>query len=792
MTDQARTQTTGTPAYRNPTLPVTQRVADLLAQMTLEEKIAQLGSVYIFELLSNQQYDAAKADARLGQGIGQITRLAGASSLEPAACARLANQVQRYLVEQTRLGIPAMIHEECCSGYTARSATSFPQIIGLASTWMPELVEAMTQVIREQMRAVGAHQGLAPVLDVGRDPRFGRIEETFGEDPYLISRMGVAYIRGLQGDNLAEGIAATAKHFVGYSVAEAGLNWAPAHIPPRALREVYLAPFEAAVREANVRSVMNAYHDLDGVPCGASRWLLTDLLRGEWGFDGIVVSDYMAINQLAAWHKLAADKADAALLALDAGMDIELPSTDCFGAPLVDAVRSGVVAESAIDAAVARVLTMKFELGLFEQPYVDEGKVLEVFDTPDQRRLARTLAEKSMVLLKNAEGALPLSRDLKSIAVIGPNADSVRHLLGDYSYPAHIDILVQSHGQGVSETPLPDSLELADTFVPIISVLQAIRDKVGPDVAVHYAQGCDVLGDRRDGFNAAVEAAQAAEVAVVVVGDKSGLTLDCSTGEFRDRATLGLPGVQEELVRAIIATGTPVIMVLVNGRPFALPELVEQAAAVLEAWLPGEEGAAAIADVLFGDVNPGGKLPVTVPRSVGQVPIYYGQRPSGGRSFLYGPYVDESNEPLFPFGFGLSYTTFTLDDLHISVSEVTPSDTVEVQVRVRNTGSRAGDEVVQLYTRTNGASVTRPVKELRGFARVSLSPGETKTVTFRLPVAMLNYYDLQMRRVVEPGQIEVMVGTSARDIAASGVFTITGPTVEIGLDAPRASAVHVS
>ena len=643
-------------------LPVAERAEMLLGQMTLAEKVAQLGSVWIYEIQNDDQsLSADKLNERLADGVGQITRLAGGSVLEPRELAELANQIQRYAIDRTRLGIPAMVHDECCSGVLARNATNFPQIIGLASTWEPELAQAMTEIIRAQMRAIGVHQGLAPVLDIARDPRWGRIEETFGEDPYLTSCMGVAYVRGLQGENLAEGVVATGKHFVGYSAPEGGLNWAPAHIPPRELREVYLAPFEAAVRKAGLASMMNAYQELDGVPCASSKELLTDILRGQWAFDGIVVSDYMAINQLADYHRLAKDKAEAALLTLEAGMDVELPSIDCFGQPIVDAVQEGRLPEALVDQAVRRVLVMKFRIGLFENPYVEPDRVPDVYDTPEQRAVARTIAQKSMVLLKNEGGLLPLAKDVKSLAVIGPNADSKRNLLGDYAYPAHIETLITFKELGFSQHPLPESIHMVDSYAAMTSVLESIRARVSEGATVRYAQGCDVLGPSTDGFADAVAAAEASDVAIVVVGDKSGLIPDCSTGEFRDRATLGLPGVQQQLVEAVFATGTPTVVVLVNGRPFALPWIVEKAPALLEAWLPGNEGGEAVADVLFGDANPGGKLPVTVPRTAGQVPLFYSHRPSGARSFFYGPYVDESNEPLFPFGFGLSYTTFEVE-----------------------------------------------------------------------------------------------------------------------------------
>lgn len=766
--------------YLDPTQPVERRVADLLSRMTLAEKIAQMGSRWVYELFENMAFSEQKAQELMGQGMGQITRIGGASSLGPAASAELANNIQKFLVEQTRLGIPAMVHEECCSGYMARDATCFPQIIGVASTWSPELVADMAAVIRAQMRAVGAHQGLSPVLDVARDARWGRMEETYGEDPYLVARLGVAYVEALQGENFKQGILATGKHFVGYGISEGGMNWAPVHLPARELREVYMFPFEAAVKEANLASIMNAYQELDGVPCGSSRELLTNILRGEWGFDGLVVSDYFTINQLIDYHHVAPNKDEAALMAMEAGLDVELPTTDCYGPRLQQAVERGLVPEPLIDQVVSRILKMKFELGLFENPYVDAQQAAAVFDTPEQRALARHIAQQSIVLLKNEGSLLPLNKELATIAVIGPNADNVRHLIGDYAYPCHIETLAEMRDQGNAfGNPVPEKVELIDNFVPIISILEGIRGQVSANTRILYAKGCDVLGESREGLAEAIEAARSADVAIVVVGDKAGLTDGCTTGEARDRAELGLPGIQEELVRAIYDTGTPVVAVLVNGRPLAVPWLVEHVPAIVEAWLPGEEGAAAVASVLFGDINPSGKLPVSVPRGVGQVPVFYAHKPSGGRSHWKGDYVEMSSKPLFPFGHGLSYTHFTYANLRIEPRPVEIDGQVRISADISNSGERAGDEVVQLYLHDAAASITRPVKELKGFKRLSLEPGQTKTVTFTVPVSALGFYNRDMAFVVEPGLVEVLVGASSEDIRLSGSFEITGDTTDI-------------
>ena len=767
------------------------RVEHLLGQMTLEEKIAQLGSYWVYELLDGTAFSPDKARQLVRHGVGHITRLGGASNVRPTEAAELANTIQKFLIENTRLGIPAIIHEECCSGYMARGATVFPQAIGVASTWEPELVEAMTTVIRAQMRSVGAHHALGPVLDVTRDARWGRVEETFGEDAYLAARMGVAYIKGLQGESLHDGVVATGKHFVGYGMSEGGMNWAPPHLAEREMREVYLYPFEAAVREAKLASMMNAYHELDGIPCGSSKALLTRILREEWRFDGTVVSDYFAVNMLHTYHHVARDKGTAAHLALDAGLDIELPRTDCYGDPLKQAIEQGRIPVELLDVAVRRVLAQKIALGIFENPYVDAGSV--AFDTPEQRQLARQLAQKSIVLLKNDGDLLPLRKDLASIAIIGPNADSVRNLFGDYAYPAHIETLLESKKQNnVFGTPLPDTIEAAEDFVAAISVLEAIRNKVSPHTRLLYAKGCGVLDTSTQGFDEAVEAAKQAQIAIVVVGDKAGLTDDCTSGEARDRADLHLPGVQGELVKAVYQTGTPIVLVLVNGRPVTLDWIADDVPAIIEAWFPSEEGANAIADVLFGDVNPGGKLPITFPRTVGQVPIYYGHKPSGGRSHWKVDYVETSVQPLYPFGYGLSYTRFQFNNLRIEPAQVTAGDQVHVQVDVTNVGARAGDEVVQLYTHHDVPAITRPVKELKGFKRVTLEPGETKTVTFHLAVNQLAFYDLEYRYVVEPGTVDVMVGHSSQDTPCTGTFEIVGKTTDVSANKVFFSKTDIS
>lgn len=759
--------------YQNPSHSIDERVQDLLARMTLEEKIAQLGSHWVYELQDEQGLAREKADALIGQGIGQITRVGGASTFAPPDIARMGNAIQRYLVEHTRLGIPAILHEECCNGFLALGATSFPQMIGLASTWSPELVEQMMRAVGAQLLAVGARQGLSPVLDITRDARWGRVEETFGEDPTLIAQMGVAYVRGLQGGDLRHGVMATAKHFPGHGLSEGGLNCTPVHLGEREVRDVLLMPFEAVIREANAAAVMNAYCEVDGVVIASSRAWMTDLLRGELGFDGLVVSDYYAVRMLYDFHHVAGDLESAGRTALNAGIDVELPKTACYGEPLRRALEAGTVSEALVDVSVARILRKKFELGLFENPYVDPETVLTVYETDEQRALARKIAVQSMVLLKNEGAVLPLAKSIKTLAVIGPSADSARNLFADYSHPAHIENLLERAPEAVELLRLNKMANgLIEGSVRAPTILDAIREHVAEGTRVLYAKGCAVNDADRSGFAEAVRAAAEADAVVLVVGDKAGLAEDCTSGETRDRADIDLPGVQEELVEQVVAAGKPTVVVLVNGRPLGISWIAEHVPAILEAWLPGEEGGGAIADVLFGDANPGGKLPITFPRAVGQIPIYYNHKPSGGRSNWHGDYVSLPTSPLFGFGHGLSYTQFEYSALEIEPRHAAADGQVTIRVRVQNTGARAGDEVVQVYVRDEVASIPRPVQELKAFARVALAPGEARTVTFEMPIDQLAFYNEPMQLVVEPGTIQVMVGSSAKDVRLRGTFEI--------------------
>jgi beta-glucosidase len=753
-----------------------QTLESLLSRMTLDEKLAQIGSYWIFELQTDGKMDPTKITAKLGHGIGQITRVGGASLMDPVSAARAGNQIQKFLVENTRLGIPAILHEESCSGAVLLGGTAFPQIIGLASTFQPILAEKMTTAIRMQLLAIGARQSLAPVLDVSRDPRWGRIEETFGEDPTLVSQFGMAYVRGLQGENLADGVMATGKHFIGHSLSQGGQNCAPVHLGKHELYDIFLAPFQAAIRDAGLASIMNSYPELDGEVVATSRRILTDLLRNELGFEGVVVSDYDAVQMIHNFHHATIDQSTAGKMAIEAGIDVELPTVVCYGDPLKAALDSGSLDIATVDKAVNRHLQKKFELGLFDNPYVDENRVLEVYETPDQRNLARGIACLSMVLLKN-EDLLPLNKSIRKLAVIGPNANNGRNQLGDYSFEATTELMAFLPLAVSSFTGShPDTM--VKHGIRVVTVLEGIEAAVSPKTKVMSAKGCDNLDDDTSGFDEALKVAKQADVVVLVLGDRSGLVPNCTTGETRDTADLRLPGVQEDLARVILATGKPVVAVLINGRPYAIPWLDERANAILEAWLPGEEGGAAVADVLFGDVNPGGKLPVTFPRHVGQLPIFYNHKPSGMKSHWYGDYVSEKAAPLYPFGHGLSYTRFEYSDLSINRMLIQErklakrGETVEISLRVKNTGSVVGDEVVQLYICDEVASMPRPMKELKGFARLTLEPKESKSVTFGLPIDQLAFYDVDFNLVVEPGWFMVMVGSSSSDIRLTGRFEI--------------------
>ena len=781
------------------------RVEDLLERMNLDEKLAQIGSIWLTELVHGDRFDADEVAAKLEHGIGHVTRIGASTGLRPSASARLMNQIQRVAVERTRLGIPVMVHEESVAGYCARDATQFPQAIGLASTWDEPLVEEVADVIRRQMVAVGARHALSPVLDVARDARWGRVEETYGEDPYLVGRMGTAYVRGLQGDDLRAGVIATGKHFLGYAMSEGGMNHAPVHLGPRELREVYAEPFAAAIRDAGLASVMNSYSSIDGIPCAGSAAVLEDLLRGELGFEGVVVADYYAVRLLVSHHGVEPGPGEAGARALRAGLDLELPGRECYGEPLRELLGDGRLSIEVVDRAVRRVLRSKFQVGLFDDPYVDEGAAPAVFDTPSDRALARRAATESLVLLQNEGELLPLDHaSLSRVAVIGPAADDPRLLQGDYHYPAHLEMTYEQEGGGAGVLPvaaggessgeqyLPaegGAFEPGPHFVEHVTPLAGLRAVLG-DVEVSHAKGCEVSGDDASGIDAAVAVARRADVALVFVGGRSGLTLACTVGEARDATELGLTGVQPQLVEAIAATGTPTVVVLVSGRVHAIPGIAAAVPAILQAWCPGEEGGRAIADVLVGRSEPGGRLPISMPRHVGQVPVHHGYRTGGGRAMFYGEYTDSPTTPLFAFGHGLTYTSFAYGALTAAVSGTT-SEPIVLEVEVTNVGRRPGTEVVQLYVRDDVASVARPYQQLVGFTRVSLEPGAAMTVTFEVHPSRLAFYDEGMRFVTEPGAFRFSVGGASDRAKTHASVTLTGPVTEFRQRDVVATAVRV-
>jgi len=768
-----------TSLYSDPNASIEDRVENLLVLMTLDEKLAQLGCVWSTTFVSTGTFDPNVVAEMIPHGIGQVTRIAASTGLHPQESATYMNALQKVAIERTRLGIPIIVHEESTGGFCHRDATVFPQGIGLAATWDPVLVKQVAQVIRSQMLAVGARHALAPVLDVARDPRWGRVEETYGEDPILIGTIGTAYVQGLQSDDLSHGVAATGKHFLGYALSEGGRNWGPVQLGPRELREVYAEPFAATIRDAGLATIMNSYASVDGLPCAGSPAILTGLLREELGFSGTVVADYASVAMLTEHHHVAATQGEAARLALLAGLDMELPAIDCYGLPLKAEIAAGRVSQEVIDTAVRRVLRLKFQLGLFENPYVDAEAANAAFQTPEQRALARKAVSESIILLTN-DGVLPLAPTVKRVAVIGPGADDERLLQGDYHYPAHLEI-VYAAPQSLDATGLvvphaSGNYAPGPYFTPHVTPLAGLRAALGKDVEIRFAKGCEVLGDDRSGFAAAVQVARDNDVAVVVVAGKSGLLRSSTVGEGNDATSLDLTGVQQELVEALAETGTPLVVVVLSGRVHTLTSIVRQAHALLQVFPPGEEGGNGLADVLIGKVNPSGRLPVSVPRSVGQIPNFVGQRAGGDSPMFYGDYTDSPISPLFAFGYGLSYTTFAYN--HFVVQAKRTSEPIEFSIEVRNTGERVGDEVVQLYYHDQVASVARPNRMLLGFTRLSLTPGQARSVTFTVHPSRLAFYDPQMRFVTEPGAFTFSIGASSADIRAEKTVTLEGEVVE--------------
>jgi len=757
------------PSYKNINLPIEERVADLLTRMTLEEKAAQMvaadkevkDSIFVGE---NGEISFGNIKDAFPNGLGQVTRLSetrggqsqtiqGAGKpLTPRENALLSNQLQKYFIENSRLGIPVIFHEECLHGLVAAHTTSFPHPIAMAGTFNPELVNKVYSVIAKETRLRGGHQALTPVVDITRDARWGRVEETFGEDTYLTTQIGINAIKGFQGEgpNInGEHIAATLKHFAAHGQAENGTNAAPANYSERVLREVHFRPFQDIIKHAGAKSVMTTYHEIDGVPVSANKWLVTDLLRGEWGFTGFVVSDYFAIREMhqrngIGAHRVAADGKHAAQLAIEAGVNIELPFPDCYK-HVVELVQEGKIQERTIDKLVGEMLKVKFELGLFDNPYVDPDAAEKYCGSQENRVIAKEAALQSIVLLENKNNAVPLDiSKLKKIAVIGPNAN-------------------KNNPGGYTGTP-----EYYTT------VFEGIKQKAGDKIMVSYAEGCRItiggswvedkitLPDANEEKQKIAEAVQVAgnsDVVVLVIGGNEQTSREAwSFTHMGDRADLGLIGAQNDLIDALHATGKPIVAFLINGSPLAIQNLIDKASAIYECWYPGQESGNAIADVLFGDYNPGAKLAISFPRSAGHIPSYYNHKPSARRGYVF-----DDVTPLYPFGYGLSYTNFEIKNVRFEKETIGLEENVKVFADVTNAGKMKGDEVVQMYIRDELSTVTRPVKELKDFKRISLEPGETKTVELEINPEKLKYWNIDMEFVVDPGEFTVMVGNSSAD-----------------------------
>jgi beta-glucosidase len=788
--------------HLDPTLPAQTRARLLLERMTTTEKIRQLTGVLANTLTGfSGGLDRGSLDRHLGQGIGQIGALfVGTGPI--GTVVELTNGIQRHLTESTRLGIPALVHNETLNGVLGDGFTSFPTAIGLAATWRPDLVGEMADLIREQMVTAGARQALAPVLDVARDARWGRVHETFGEEVLLVSAMGVAYAAGLQGGDPRRSVLATAKHFLGYSSTEGGQNMAATHAGPRELRDVYAVPFEAAIREAGLASVMNSYSEIDGVPVGLSTEVLDTLLREELGFTGTVVSDYRTLYYAVLRQGAAPDAVTAGALGLRAGLDVELPVAYGYTDELAAAIDRGEVDVELLNRSVLRVLTQKFALGLFENPYAETDPIVLAEVSQRGRPLSRTLAAESITLLANPTAALPLAKTIGSVAVIGPHADSVLAGFANYTYPPVLEMLrgiatgeARMAGWEGALDGLPESVraevearmeamrqldpeEAARQDYGAVTLVDAVRAIV-PDARVTTAPGTGVMAAEPQDIDAAVALAAEADVVVLAIGGRSAAFSGRATeGEGSDSATMELPAGQLELLERVAATGTPVVTVVYAGKPYDLRSITERSAAVMTVYYPGPEGGAAIADALFGVTNPSGKLPFTVPRHVGQVPIYQGQKRGSGHRRTehdqFQAYVDLPNTPLFAFGHGLSFTTFEYGEVEVEAPVVAATGSLRLRLRVRNSGAVAGAETVQLYLRLPGLGVTRPEQQLAAFAKVSLQPGEERTVAFAVPVAQLGFTAPDGSHVIDPGEVGIRIGSASDDIRQRATATIVG------------------
>lgn len=797
--------------YKDATQPIEARVEDLLSRMTLEEKVAQLCGDLAASFIEDGKLNMDLLREKFPDGHGRFTQYSLVGLASPEQIAKISNEVQHYFVEETRLGIPVALQTENLCGYPAAGGTLFPAMINMGCTWEPELAETMSAIIGQESRSLGISSAMSPVIDVSQDPRWGRTYECFGEDPYLVSQFGIHYVRGMQN----QGVSCIAKHFLGYASTQGGLNTSACRMGRRELYEIFATPFEAADKEAGLDAVMCNYGEIDGLPVIDNADILQGLLRDTMGFQGVATSDGAAVLKTYNYFKIANSYEEAGYLAKKAGTDTEIPVGAAFR-QLPKYVRNGMLDEACIDDSVRRVLTVKFKCGLFENPYCDEAKVAEALNNAEKNALSEKIAGKSIVLLKN-DGVLPLKAGTK-LAVVGPHADSLRYPVSGYTYPAYIEMMeAGASGQQTSFNGIADEQAKADSeakdnapagpFETLFAMLsdedramvgdmkgvlrsmgaRSLKEVLSDRFDVTYAEGCEIIGEDTSGIPAAVAAAEEADVVVVACGGNSGW-VNVTGGEGKDRQSLGLPGVQEQLLEAVAATGKPVVVVLYGPGTFAVNWAQEHCAAIVEAFMPGQYAGKAIADVLDGTLNPGGKLTMSVPRSTGQIPVYYNHRNGSGycsggdessAAVFSGGYVDGPADPLYCFGYGLSYTSFALSDLAVSAAQVPTSGSVDVNCTVKNTGAVAGDEVVQFYTSFQGAHVTRPNKQLTGFKRVTLEPGEEKRLTFHLNLAQLGYYNEDMDFVVEPGTLRLMMGTSAHDLPLSASIALTGKAVDV-------------
>ncbi|WP_459481003.1 glycoside hydrolase family 3 N-terminal domain-containing protein [Clostridium saccharoperbutylacetonicum] len=805
--------------YKDKNQPIDIRVNDLLEKMTLKEKVAQLCSDLPVSMVFNGEVDMEALRENFKDGLGRVTQYSTVGLTSPKMIAKVSNQIQHYFMEETRLGIPVILQSENLCGYPGAGGTLFPSMINVASTFKPELAKEMAEIIGEETGAVGIKQAMSPVIDVSRDPRWGRTYETFGEDQYLISQMGINYVQGMQKDK-NDGVACIAKHFLGYSETQGGLNMTATRLCERELYEVFATPFEAAAKEAELAGMMASYSEIDGIPVGANKKIIKNLLRDTMGYNGVLVSDGGAILKIFNYHRIGKTYEEAGFLAKRAGLDTEMPVGNAFR-HLPEYVESGKLDESIIDASVRRILATKFQYGLFDNPYVDEEKVSVAMTNDKKWDAVEEITDESIILLKNDNNILPLKSNCK-VAVIGPHGGSLREPLSGYSYPAYVEMITAMNSERkdnldvsfngmMDEAKKNDSESSIDPKKPrnktpftmdifsdedcmklndMESILKheykerTLVDVLGEKLSVAYAKGCSVVDESTDGFEEALETAKASDVVVMTLGGNCGW-FDTTGGEGKDRSTLELPGVQQQLLEEVKKLGKPIILVLFGPGCFSVGWAKENVEAILQAWLPGARGAESLTKILLGELNPGGKLPVTIPRSVGQVPVYYNHKVGSGfesdkGAVIFGKgYVNESDTPLFPFGYGLSYTNFEISDYKIADHNVPTDGSIQVSCKVKNVGKFVGDEVVQLYYHYLDAWVTRPIKQLAGFKRVNLEPGEEKIIKFTLDTAQLGFYNEEMEFVVEPGAMSIMIGTSSADILFEEEIQLKGEAVHL-------------